>query len=100
MADLTAMDYDTQALRAAAKKIRSCARSVDGGTRPGIRRIQGELHENLEGSAAVQLDARLQEMAMDANALVGTLNGIANALMKYAADLDRMAQQLRAKMES
>ena len=98
MAELTAMDYDTGALRAAAQKIKSCARSLDDGAQPGIKRIRGELTENLYGDAAIKLEQRMNEMNSDVNSMVKGLNGLADVLLKYAADLDRMAQELRAKM--
>ena len=100
MAQMTALDYDTRALRAAAQKLRSCAASVRGSTQTGLNRMRNELRENLQGRTADRLEQRLTDMGTDISTLAGNLDGIANAMFKYAAALERMARELRAKMQS
>lgn len=98
MANLKAYDYDTQALRAAAARLTRCANALSNGSKPRISKIRGSIDENLVGDAGNALKARMAEMDGDVNTLVAHINGLARVLLKYAADLDRMAQALKAKM--
>lgn len=98
MANSYRIDYDTKAIRAAASKLKNCASNLSNGTRPKIQKIQSELSSNLEGNAAKALEARVSEMSADVNVLVNSMNGLSAALNKYAAELERTAQQLRGTM--
>ena len=99
MAQMTVLDYDTRALRAAAQQVRNCAGRVRSNARPKIREIRNEMMENIDGKTADALARRLAEMEADVGTLAGNLDGIANAMFKYAADLERRARELRAKMQ-
>ena len=99
MAQMTALDYDTRALRAAAQRVRNCASRVRSNANPKIKRVRNELGDNIKGRTADALARRLAEMDADVGTLAGNLDGIASAMFKYAADLERMARELRARMQ-
>lgn len=91
-------EYDSAAVRAAARKLQNCANALSNGARPKISRLRGQLPENLQGEAGTALEAKLSEMNADVNTLVNGISGLSKALFKYAADLERTAQKLRGSM--
>lgn len=99
MATINLADYDSRAVRAAARKLRTCAQNLSDGTKGKIQTIRGELPSNLEGEAANALQARLNDLSSDVNTIVGSINGLARALNNYADDLDRTAARLRQQMQ-
>lgn len=99
MATVNLADYDSRAVRAAARKLKSCAQNLSEGTGGKIRTIRSELPSNLEGKAAQALQERLGDLSADVNTIVGSINGLARALSNYADQLDRTAARLRQQMQ-
>ena len=98
MGNVNQDEYNSQAVRAAAKKLRSCAQTLESGTKSKLRTLSGELPEYLEGDAAQSLRERMGELGTDVSAVVGGMNGLARALEHYAEELERTAERLRKLM--
>lgn len=98
MATPYAFEYDTRALRAAANRLKQCAQRLSNDAKPKIGKLRGEVDDNLEGRAAEVLMQRIIELDGDVSGTVNSLNNLAGTLLRYAADLERMARELRARM--
>lgn len=98
MATIDLAKYDSRAVRAAASKLRSCARSLSDSTGGRIRNIKTELPSHMEGEAAKALQQRVGELSTDINSVIGGLNGLAKALEKYAGELEATAARLKRLM--
>ena len=98
MATIDLAEFDTTAVRAAVSKIRKCASALSEGTRPRIQTISSGIQANLEGETATALENRVGDLRADVNTLVGSMNGLCNALSKYADNLERMAQELKKQL--
>ena len=99
MATVNLADYDSQAVRAAARKLKGCAQNLIDGTKGKLQTIRSELPANLEGEAAVALQNRLNDLSSDVNTIAGSINGLVRALNNYADDLDRTAARLKQQMQ-
>lgn len=99
MAKFNLADYDSRAVREAARRLSKCAQSLSDGTRGKIRTIRAEIPANLEGEAAKALQARMNDLTGDVNTIIGSINGLVQALNKYADELERTAARLRRMMQ-
>ena len=93
-----AADYDSRAVREAARKLKAAGEGLSADARPKIEKLLGELDEHLEGEAAEALRGRLNDSRKDVNTVLGTINALVRALNKYADELDRAAQELKKVM--
>ena len=100
MATINLADYDSRAVREAARKLRACAQNLSEGTQDRIRTIRTEMPSSLEGDAAEALRARVDDLSADVNTIIGSINGLARALNQYAAELERTAEKLRKAMQA
>ena len=91
-------EYDSQAVRAAARKLRSCGQSLESGTQPKLRSIQNGIPDHLEGAAASALQQRMSVLDTDIRTVIGGINSLARALERYAEELDRTAERLKQQM--
>ena len=98
MASVNLADYDSRAVREAARRLTGCVRSLSEGTRSRIATVNSELPSNLEGEAAKALEARMGDLRGDVNAIINTINALVRALNKYADELERTAARLRQQM--
>ena len=99
MATVNLADYDSSAVRAAAKKLRSCANELSGNTKGKLQTIRTELPSNLEGDTAQALQARLADLTGDVNTILSSISGLVSALEKYADDLDRAMVRLKQQLQ-
>ena len=98
MATINLADYDSRAVREAARRLNNCAQTLSNGTKGRIQTIRNELPAHLEGEAAKALQARISDLSADVNGLVGSMSAMVRALNKYANELDRTAERLRQQM--
>ena len=96
MAATNFADYDTAAIRAAARKLKNCARTLKDGASPQLTAIRGQIDPNLQGETGNALKARVNELSQDVNTIVGGINGLVRALEKYANELDAAALRVKA----
>lgn len=98
MATINLADYDTKAVRAAVRKIKSCANTISEGTKSKIQAISKEIPEQLEGETATAFQQRMGDLSADVNTLVNSMNSLCRALSKYADDLERAARELQKQL--
>ena len=99
MPTINLADYDSRAVREAARRLKNCAQRLSDGTKGRLRTIRGEISPNLEGETAVALQERLGELSGDVNTILGSINGLVRALNDYADELERTAARLRQQMQ-
>ena len=94
MADRHDFDYDSAAVRRAARQVLNCAEIIADGAQPKLRNIRGEVDDNIKGKAADALDDRLADIDTDVRSIISGLRSLGNALNSYAAALERTAREL------
>ena len=92
-------DYDSAAVRKAARQVRSCADIIEDGAQPRLRTVRGEIDDNIKGKAAEALSDRLDDIDSDVRAIVNGLKSLSNALTSYAEALERTARELAEAMK-
>lgn len=93
-------DYDSQAVREAAKRLNQCAARLAEGVQPKVKKIRDEIEENMIGEAADALKERMGELNSDVNNIIGILKGLNKTLTQYAEELERTARRLKQQMDS
>lgn len=91
-------DYDSAAVRRAARKINSCAKTVKNDAAPKLKNVRGEVNSEFEGVAADALEDRLSDLYADVNAIAGGLTELSDALYDYAEALEETARRLKEEM--
>lgn len=91
-------DYDSAAVRRAARQVRSCADIIEDGAQPKLRTVRGEVDDNIKGHAADVLTERLEDIDTDVRSIVNGLKSLSNALTSYAEALERTARELAEAM--
>ena len=93
-------DYDTAAIRAQARQIRSCRDKLTQTAEPRVRTIQNALNGRFVGLAADALNERMEETRREIQRLEGELNLLYAGLMRYVDALeeaDRRVAQIMAE---
>lgn len=90
--------YDSAEIRRAAGVIRNSRDRLSGTVMPGLRNVESELDGEFYGQAAEALTERLENMDADARRIEGKLDGLYNALMKFAQRMDEIDQELASQM--
>ena len=87
-------DYDSAAVRRAARQVRDCADIIVDNAQPKLRNIRGEVDDTIKGKAADALSDRIEDIDSDVRSIVNGLKSLSNALTSYAEALERKAREL------
>lgn len=87
-------EYDSDAVRAEARKFRQCCEDLEARALPRVKSISADLEDDFSGAAADALGRRLSELQEQIRALRGGCGGMYSALMNYAEALERADREV------
>ena len=92
-------DYDSAAVRAAARKIQRCANTVNNDAKPKLKNVRNEVSSEFEGAAANALEERLGDLDSDIRSIANGLSSLSEALFDYADALDEAMEAAKEVLE-
>lgn len=87
-------DFDSAAVRRAAKQVLDCADIVSVNAQPKLKTIRCEIDDSIKGMAADALSERITDIDNDVRSIVNGLRALGNSLTSYAEALERKAREL------
>ncbi len=93
------MKYDTAEIRAVARRLKSCAASVNSLTTRDMRQLTERVETEFRGEAADALGERLREFRSDVRRIGEGLDTIGAELMAYARRLDLADEESKREIQ-
>ncbi len=91
--------YDTRAMRAAAARMRNLADEAGGLVRSDLPQIE-RTADALRGDTARAIESGCESLAADLRSVVDRLSRNANALLRYAQQLEEADRRAREMIQS